>query len=53
MNGNNRTGSGAARARGFMALFAFMLTTGLGLLASPAEAAPRGRGVLWPSSRSC
>ena len=39
MNGNNRTGSGAAWARGFVALFA-VLAMGLGLLASPAEAAP-------------
>ncbi len=39
MFSNNRNGSRAARARGFMALWA-MLAMGLGLLASPAAAAP-------------
>ena len=39
MYSNNSNGNGAARARGFMALFA-MLAMGLGLMASPAEAAP-------------
>ncbi len=40
MNGNNRTGSRAAWARGFMALLAIILAMGLGLMASRAEAAP-------------
>jgi YVTN family beta-propeller protein len=39
MNSNNRTGSGAAWTRGFVALWA-MLAMGLGLMARPAEAAP-------------
>ena len=39
MYSNNSNGSRAARARGFMALCA-MLAMGLGLMASPAEAAP-------------
>ena len=39
MYSNNRNGSCAVPARGFMALFA-MLAMGLGLLARPAEAAP-------------
>ena len=39
MYNNNSNGSRAAWARGFMALFA-MLAMGLGLMASPAEAAP-------------
>ncbi len=40
MYSNNSNGNGAAQARGFMALFAIVLAMGLGLLASPAEAAP-------------
>ena len=40
MYSNNSNGSGASPARGFMALFAIMLAMGLGLMASPAEAAP-------------
>ncbi|MGB8899828.1 MAG: cytochrome D1 domain-containing protein, partial [Methylocella sp.] len=39
MPSNNNNGSRAAWARGFVALFA-VLAMGLGLLASPAEAAP-------------
>ena len=40
MYSNNRNGRPAARARGFMALFAIVLTMGLALAACPAEAAP-------------
>jgi YVTN family beta-propeller protein len=40
MLSNNRIGSRAASARGFVALFAIMLAMGLALAASPAEAAP-------------
>ena len=39
MSSNNSNGSGAAWARGFVALFAG-LAMGLGLMASPAAAAP-------------
>jgi YVTN family beta-propeller protein len=39
MYSNNRSGSAAMRARGFVALWA-VLAMGLGLMASPAEAAP-------------
>ena len=39
MHRNNSNSSGAASARGFMALWA-VLAMGLGLMASPAEAAP-------------
>jgi YVTN family beta-propeller protein len=39
MSSNNRNGRRAAWARGFMALFA-VLAMGLGLMASPAAAAP-------------
>ena len=40
MYSSNSNRSGAAAARVFMALFAIMLTMALGLLASPAAAAP-------------
>jgi YVTN family beta-propeller protein len=40
MHSNNRNESRAARVRGFAALFAIMLAVGLGLMASPAGAAP-------------
>ena len=40
MHSNNGNRSRTASTRGFMALFAIMLTMGLGALASPAEAAP-------------
>ena len=40
MHSNNSNGSRAARARGFMALFAIVLAMGLALAACPAEAAP-------------
>ena len=40
MYDNNRNGSRAAPALGFMALFAIMLAMGLGALASPVAAAP-------------
>jgi YVTN family beta-propeller protein len=40
MYSNNRTGRGASRALGFVALFAIMLAMGLALAAYPAEAAP-------------
>ncbi|MGB6175422.1 MAG: hypothetical protein WBF43_03555, partial [Methylocella sp.] len=40
MRNNNSNGNRAASARGFMALFAILVAMGLGLLASPAAAAP-------------
>ena len=40
MDSNNGNASRAASARGFMALFAIVLATGLALAACPAEAAP-------------
>src|SRR5580700_12196754 len=40
MHSKTSNGSRVAWTRGFTALFAFMLVMGLGLMASPAEAAP-------------
>jgi hypothetical protein len=44
MKSNNRNGSRAASARGFMALCA-MLVMGLGSMASPAEAQPFAQAI--------
>lgn len=40
MSSSNRNGTGAALARGFVALFAIVLAMGLGMVALPAEAVP-------------